>query len=243
MGINTNLVVSEFSAFIPNFTCSICNDFWEDVVTIRECEHNFCRLCIEEWIRQSDDTSLPCPECRGIFTPATDFTQPSRHMRTMLSSFKFHCSNEPCEETVTYDRFNLHKEECWYEIIKCTFCTEGMERQNLTTHKLGCITYVKYEKSELEIKNGSLIVENTLLKDENNLLKTENSALQIEKSSLTKFVNEVNSVNIKKTSLQKEIDFLKTKNFSLQTTNTSLCTNNSSLIKEVKGLKMELEKE
>ena len=48
--------------------CSICHDLLEDPITIKSCDHNFCRACIENWTiskyREAAGNILithPCP--------------------------------------------------------------------------------------------------------------------------------------------------------------------------------------
>ncbi|XP_032998256.1 zinc finger protein RFP-like [Lacerta agilis] len=45
-------------------TCSICQDYFKDPVTIAECGHNFCRSCLRQCWRKLEATENSCPQCR-----------------------------------------------------------------------------------------------------------------------------------------------------------------------------------
>lgn len=178
MGINTDLIVSKFqnepgiAEMLPNFICSICDDLFEDVVAVK-CQHNFCRSCLTRWIEtQTDKSHVPCPQCRSIFHP-TFGIKDSRIIRNLLSVFQFKCSIESCKIVINYDELNLHREKCLYSRILCTFCDEEMLRRDLKTHEMGCINYIKYQKSELEVQNSLLNKKISLLNTENNTLKAQ----------------------------------------------------------------------
>ncbi|XP_056664488.1 probable E3 ubiquitin-protein ligase TRIML1 [Monodelphis domestica] len=47
-----------------NLTCSICLGYFTDPVIVK-CGHNFCRVCLLR-CREEADTTLNCPECRGV---------------------------------------------------------------------------------------------------------------------------------------------------------------------------------
>lgn len=80
MGISQDLVYDNLSsAQAENAKCAICTDLLLDPVVLRECEHHFCRECLDRWIErleerhdEEDDMEeefIPtCPECRATFT-------------------------------------------------------------------------------------------------------------------------------------------------------------------------------
>ncbi|KAL8213197.1 UNVERIFIED_CONTAM: hypothetical protein K2H54_061243 [Gekko kuhli] len=45
-------------------SCSICMDFFKDPVTIAECGHNFCRVCLTQSWGESGVSEPSCPQCR-----------------------------------------------------------------------------------------------------------------------------------------------------------------------------------
>ena len=54
MGINIERISPEFRTgvkdILPNFICSICDDLFEDAITLKPCDHIFCRPCLTGWI-------------------------------------------------------------------------------------------------------------------------------------------------------------------------------------------------
>jgi len=79
MGIATENVINATNVsreVREHFLCSICTQLVEDAVTIRKCEHMFCRICINQWIDQQWIYNT-CPECRAFFY-SDDVTKPVR---------------------------------------------------------------------------------------------------------------------------------------------------------------------
>ncbi|XP_046846861.1 ankyrin repeat domain-containing protein 31-like [Xenia sp. Carnegie-2017] len=63
-------------------TCGICNDFLKDPCTLRNCDHNFCRKCIENFHDESK-----CPEC-GLFYWAKDLKSNNALSTTVSMTIK-----------------------------------------------------------------------------------------------------------------------------------------------------------
>ena len=163
MGIHIDLILPEFrlcnKEMLPHFTCSICTDLLDDTITLKECDHIFCRSCLTDWIKnQNDETNVSCPECRVGFTIPTD-VHDARVIRNVLSTFKFKCANQPCEAIVPYDDIKLHPTECPYTSTQCTFCEENTLRKDSEAHLEDCLYYIKYKKSELQIELEKLKTE------------------------------------------------------------------------------------
>ena len=59
MGIDLDLIIGDYGK--EDFICSVCADLLFDPVTLKSCEHNFCRLCIGGVVRTGN---LRCPDCR-----------------------------------------------------------------------------------------------------------------------------------------------------------------------------------
>ena len=97
MGINLDQIVGDLGH--SNFSCSICTDLLEDAITLRECEHSFCRGCIDNVIATSKGCceTLRCPDCRTKFKAKKDVNKPSRFMRNMLSEIKLKCPFDVCK--------------------------------------------------------------------------------------------------------------------------------------------------
>ncbi|XP_062978457.1 E3 ubiquitin-protein ligase TRIM7-like [Elgaria multicarinata webbii] len=66
-------------------TCPICLDYFRDPVTIAECGHNFCGLCLALCCVESD-TEASCPECRGTFWKG--YIKPNRPLANFVEIAK-----------------------------------------------------------------------------------------------------------------------------------------------------------
>ena len=207
MGIDKTLITTQIDPeMIPNFTCSICDDLLEDAVTLT-CDHTFCRPCLTGWMeRPGRRRNVPCPDCRHLFSPTKDIKEPSRLLRNLLSTIKFKCLNEGCDHIVPYGEFNLHKEECPYGLIACSYCQIEICRKDIETHEDGCISFVKYKKEQVELENKLLKDEINSLKRNYNAVDDENDSLKSQNDSLKR---QNDSVNDTKTSLENELKRLK----------------------------------
>ena len=158
MGISIDQIVGELGKV--NFACTICTDLLEDAVTIRDCEHNFCRLCLDGWIvSQTDESNVPCPECRTLFAKEHDVKVASRFIRNMLIEIRLMCPFEECGTTVRYDNFESHTHACQCNPankVSCAGCDEQCSRQTLEEHTNGCIHYLRHEMSKLKLKTNVL---------------------------------------------------------------------------------------
>lgn len=46
-----------------NFRCSLCNGYFRDAVTIKECLHTFCRWCLYSYVEAKETEEVCCPFC------------------------------------------------------------------------------------------------------------------------------------------------------------------------------------
>lgn len=79
-----DLIVGTFLG-LENYRCSICTELLTDAIILAECEHSFCRFCINEVIKNGN---MLCPDCRTPFSSPDDVKQPYRIMRQVLSGVK-----------------------------------------------------------------------------------------------------------------------------------------------------------
>ena len=87
MGIDVDLIVGNYGK--EDYICAVCTDLLEDPITLKACEHMFCRACIDEVIRTGESR---CPVCRTRFSSPTDVTIPIRLVRKYMSRIRvFRC--------------------------------------------------------------------------------------------------------------------------------------------------------
>ena len=70
MGIPDPRIVNKES--VKHLKCSICTELVDDVRTLRDCRHIFCKDCIDEWYKRQASSPLltarvGCPDCRKLF--------------------------------------------------------------------------------------------------------------------------------------------------------------------------------
>ena len=164
-------VVPEMRAFVPNLTCALCAGLLEDVVTIKKCDHYFCRCCLVDYYENQIDCKprVPCPVCDRMFGIATEIKETSQLVRDVLSVFKLKCENEPCDAIIGYDDFDYHKEAmCPYLIVPCGNCEDTILNKEYENHtrdhllKDGYLPKLNIEKNV----NKQLLVVNNLLKND-----------------------------------------------------------------------------
>ena len=124
------------------FRCSVCTDLLETARTIKRCEHNFCKVCIDQVI--SNGGEIRCPECREPFS-RDDVIEPYRIMRRFMSMLQLTCPNQKCTEIMGYDQFLNHQEYCAHAIVTCIQCDQKYEKRMQNDHQENCILFVKWE--------------------------------------------------------------------------------------------------
>lgn len=46
-----------------SFRCPLCNGYFRDAVTIKECLHTFCRWCLYSYVEAGETEEVCCPFC------------------------------------------------------------------------------------------------------------------------------------------------------------------------------------
>lgn len=114
MGFATDLIVVGADVARANFVCSVCMELVENGVTLKGCDHHFCKRCIDGVIRTRN---LLCPDCRREFS-SSDVAPASRLMNNILSCIKFRCPYKGCVEQIDYDNFRY--DIVFLDACKCT---------------------------------------------------------------------------------------------------------------------------
>ncbi|XP_039270136.1 E3 ubiquitin-protein ligase NRDP1-like [Styela clava] len=165
--------------------CVICGGVLEDPVMVEECEHCFCKCCIEAWLQRQQT----CPVDRSQLQ--TQHLKPvPRIMRNMLGRLTLMCENRKygCATIVRLDQLLSHQTECDFNPKKPIQCTRGcgvvVPKDEMSDHncirELRClVNKQKIEINDLNLHKVEANKQISELKHEVSLLKEYIKALKI----------------------------------------------------------------
>jgi protein-L-isoaspartate(D-aspartate) O-methyltransferase len=150
------------------FICPICQDVLEDPILVENCEHLFCRQCINEWLQKSE-TKL-CPIDRTEINEST-LRPPQRSFRNLITSLLISCDFQTngCEEWVKIEELSTHAMNCVFNPV--------LMHQKIECPS-GCGAIVK--RCGLIDNHNCVIFLKDLIRDKNNIiqdLRTQNNYL------------------------------------------------------------------
>lgn len=104
--------------------CPICSFILEDPVQAPDCEHAFCRLCINQWLKLQSI----CPVDRASILP-TDLKPVPRILKNLLSKLKLTCDHASfgCTAYVRLENLSHHSQECEFNPKKPVVCDLGCD--------------------------------------------------------------------------------------------------------------------
>ena len=158
-----------------NLHCVICTEVLRDPVQCRRNEHHFCRNCIIEHLKHSQN----CPTCKDPLTVET-LVKPQRFLVNTLSKLKISCensergcravvelgslnthvascefnpvpcSNDQCDEIISQRDKEIHENKsCDFRQVKCDYCDETVVYKNLMQHACPQRSEIREMKAEL----------------------------------------------------------------------------------------------
>ena len=100
-----------------NLHCVICTEVLRDPVQCQRNEHHFCRNCILEHLKRSQN----CPTCKDPLTVET-LVKPQRFLTNTLSKLKISCENSErgCRAVVELGSLNTHVASCEFNPVPCS---------------------------------------------------------------------------------------------------------------------------
>ena len=117
-----------------NLHCVICTEVLKNPVQCRRNEHHFCRNCIIEHLKHSQN----CPTCKDPLTVET-LVRPQRFLANTLSSLKISCDNAQrgCRAVVELGSLNTHVASCDFSPVPCSNdqCDEIISRRDKEIHE------------------------------------------------------------------------------------------------------------
>ena len=115
--------------------CSVCNQPFVQPMVGKQCEHTFCKVCIDNWYQQN----FSCPLCR-MNTPFKPLT--TRIVLSQLDRLLVRCSH--CHQNnIERGNFDDHiQHQCRQVNVRCKAadlkCTWTGKRQELVEHSAIC---------------------------------------------------------------------------------------------------------
>lgn len=162
--------------------CPICSFILEDPVQAPDCEHAFCKLCINQWL----NVQRICPVDRASIHPI-DLKPVPRILKNLLSKLKITCDHTAfgCTSYVRLENLNHHSQECEFNPKKPVICNLGCEiliaKDELKSHN--CIKELRKVIDDQQSKINQL--SNEVSKQKNDLEVYVNE-LRVLKSFATK---------------------------------------------------------
>lgn len=155
MGISTDLFTGPIN---PEFICSICQDVFDEPVSLVECEHLFCKSCISS-VRKNEDGQILCPLCKVEIHKEPK--QPHRFMLNLWKELKLKCKwhKEGCQKELTVEENSKHTEECEHNPENKNKCERCGGKQ---TDEHDCVNHLK---NQLALSNSMVIKMEGALKE------------------------------------------------------------------------------
>ena len=99
-------------------------------MTLKNCQHNFCRECVKQLVVAAGEDATRCPICRATFSPTADVIE-LRFLRNSMAKLELKCPHKGCDEKVRYENFEAHKEECYWgttpHLYNCRHCKKEIQ--------------------------------------------------------------------------------------------------------------------
>ena len=231
------------------FICPICCDILEDPVLFEECEHVFCRQCIEEWLQSCQPKH--CPIDRQEISEKS-LRPPQRSFRNLITNLLISCdfSANGCQEYIKIDGLSVHSSNCAFnpvimnQDIECPSSCGAIVKRSGSIDEHNCVSHLKTiianNNNMIEIlmsQNEELLEQNLLMKNERQevltkyneaikqleALSAENREISIEmsntKQKLSEMSHKSDQINATK---DKTIDDMKTQIRELKKENQRL---------------------
>jgi len=128
--------------------CNICRGVLEEGVWVPDCEHSFCRECINNWLSRRN----VCPNDRQYLSLTQLKTIP-RFMRNILDKLEIKCDfiGNGCPQVVTLESLRQHVSVCDFNPEKRVECVSGcgliIKKADLESHN--CVQALRQRVNNL----------------------------------------------------------------------------------------------
>ena len=223
--------------------CVICTEVLRDPVQCHRNEHHFCRNCILEHLKHSQN----CPTCKDPLTVET-LVKPQRFLVNTLSKLRISCENSErgCRAVVELGSLNTHVASCEFNPMPCSNdqCDEIISRRDKEIHenKVCEFRQVKCDYCDETVVYKSLIQHTCPERSEIREMKAEIYTLKGQVKKLCISQEEMRSSQDEMRSSQEELlKRMQTVMLKIEEiTALSLCSENSLVSSSIHNLQAEI---
>ena len=129
------------------FVCTVCLDVSEDPIVVNDCEHIFCRRCIE------NDGLVKCPTCQEPFKEPKWSELKGLGKRIYLD-MKIKCLNPSCDHVLDATNFADHDGNCSITFAVCDECGFKNKRSSNDVHSCA-----KEIKRQFQLRSNEELLE------------------------------------------------------------------------------------
>ena len=150
--------------------CPLCEEQFSEnnEPKVLQCQHTFCKSCLEGWLRQHSEGALTCPNCRRRTECPNnniDCLPSNLAYKKLIDILKTYRKNEDQEETFC----ELHKEKVKFYCEQCEICICSecvvMDHRDRNFHNVISLEEgAKKQKAKIERKIGELSANSSRLK-------------------------------------------------------------------------------
>ena len=116
------------------FTCTVCLDVAGDPIVVTDCEHIFCKKCVDI------EGLAKCPTCQESFKEPK-WTDLKGGFKRVYLDLKVKCLNPSCDQDMDISNFKEHDLVC---PITFKFCKEcGLKSRRGAENEHSCIQVIK----------------------------------------------------------------------------------------------------
>lgn len=147
MGIPSYRFVNEMH---ENFICTVCLDVAFDPIMINDCEHIFCRTCV------NGGQLSRCPTCVSPFKDPK-WKELEGLSKRVYFALKVKCLNPSCTKILNIETCSNHDNECPINFNSCPICGFMYRRGSSGVHS--CSQQVRLDQQELLLKEQRVRLE------------------------------------------------------------------------------------